>query len=203
MHDSLLVRRVECLRELGGDGQRLLERNRSLGEALCEVFAFHELHRQCDDSACVLEPVDRRDVRMIQRGEHLRLAPEAGDSLWIGREGLGQDLDRDLATELGVAGAIHLAHAASADGGEDLVRTDVGTGAQGQARGLYAPAAGEAARGRSSFAFQGRAVDVREACPPVPVCHIYREPHNDAGVSGRWLTRAVSAPAEPESIACI
>jgi hypothetical protein len=38
--------------------------NPSFGEALCEVFAFHQLHRQCDHSARVLEPVDRGDMRM-------------------------------------------------------------------------------------------------------------------------------------------
>ena len=40
----------------------------------------------------------------------------------VAREGVGQDSDRDLPTELGVAGALDLAHAAGPKGGRDLVR---------------------------------------------------------------------------------
>ena len=67
-----------------------------------------------------------RDVRMIQRRERLRFALEPREPLGIGGERLGQDLDRDVATELRVARAIDLAHAAGPEGGEDLVRADTG-----------------------------------------------------------------------------
>ena len=70
------------------------------------------------DAAAVLEAVDLRDVRMIQRGERLRFALEARQAVGVGRERLGQDLDRDVAIELRVARAIDLAHAACADSGE-------------------------------------------------------------------------------------
>ena len=40
-----------------------------------------------------------RDVRMIQRREDLRFALEPGQSLAVGRERFGQDLDRDLSLE--------------------------------------------------------------------------------------------------------
>jgi hypothetical protein len=46
------------------------------------------------------------DVRMIERGERLRLPFEARQSLWIARKELGQDLDRDVAIQLPVAGAV-------------------------------------------------------------------------------------------------
>ena len=48
---------------------------------------------------------------MVQRGEGLRFVPEPGGALGIRGEHLGQDLDRDVAIQAGVAGAIHLAHA--------------------------------------------------------------------------------------------
>ena len=63
----------------------------------------------------VLEAVDRRDVRMVERGEDLRLALEAREPLGIARERVGQNLQRDVAVELGVAGPIDLAHPAGAD----------------------------------------------------------------------------------------
>ena len=52
---------------------------------------------------------------MIQRGEDLRLAPEPGEALGIEREGVGQHLQRDVAAEVRIAGAIDLAHAAGAE----------------------------------------------------------------------------------------
>ena len=70
------------------------------------------------------EPVDRRDVRMIERGEDLGLALEAGEALGVVCEQVGQDLERDVATELRVARAIDLAHAAGAEQREDFVGTE-------------------------------------------------------------------------------
>ena len=58
---------------------------------------------------------------MVQRREDLRFALEPRQALGIVRERVGQDLDRDVAIELRVAGPIDLAHAAGAEGGEDLV----------------------------------------------------------------------------------
>ena len=68
-----------------------------------------------------LQPVDRADVRVIERRERPRFAREAGAALGIGGEVRGQDLDRDVATELAVARAIDLAHAAGAERRHDRV----------------------------------------------------------------------------------
>ena len=58
---------------------------------------------------------------MIERGERLRFTLEARQAIGIGREQLGQHLDRDVAVETRVAGAIDLAHAARAEHTGDLV----------------------------------------------------------------------------------
>ena len=50
--------------------------------------------------------------------------------LRIGDEDVRQDLDRDVAIELRIAGAIDLAHSAGAERAEDLVRTEARAGAQ-------------------------------------------------------------------------
>jgi len=65
---------------------------------------------------------------MVQGGEHLRLALEPGEPVLIEREGLGEDLQRDVATELGVARPIHIAHAAGVDFGGNLVRAEARAG---------------------------------------------------------------------------
>ena len=48
----------------------------------------------------------------------------------IAGEVIGQDLHRDLAPELGVAGAVNLAHAACPDRRDDLVRAETRAGGQ-------------------------------------------------------------------------
>ena len=117
MDDPLLVRRFERLGDLLRDRQRFVERNRL--RARCDrasVVALDQFQDERVRLAAVLEPVDRADVRMVQRGEHLRFALEAREAIRIARERVGQDLQRDVAIQLRIARAIHLAHAAGAKG---------------------------------------------------------------------------------------
>ena len=44
--DALLVRGFECLGDLPGDGQRLVERNRASRDTLREVVALDQLHHE-------------------------------------------------------------------------------------------------------------------------------------------------------------
>jgi hypothetical protein len=76
--------------------------------------------------------VDSRDVRVIQRREGLGFTLEARKPISVVRERLGQDLDRDVAIQLRVAGPEDLAHAPFADTGDNFVDTETGTGGKGQ-----------------------------------------------------------------------
>ena len=104
-------------------------RRRGIGpalQALGEVLALDELHgeevgRRPVVEARALEAVEVGDVRVVERGEHLRLALEAGEPLGVRGEGLGQELERDVAAELRVGRAVDLAHAARAERGGDPV----------------------------------------------------------------------------------
>jgi hypothetical protein len=78
----------------------------------------------------LLQPVDVRDVRMVQGGEDFGFALEACQALGVSRHRLWQHLDGDLALQVGVGGAIDLAHAACAEGGQDLIRAEARAGAQ-------------------------------------------------------------------------
>jgi hypothetical protein len=60
---------------------------------------------------------------MVEQRERLRFACEPSEPIWIVGEGVGQELQRDVAIQLRVVCAIHLAHAASAEGRSDFVRT--------------------------------------------------------------------------------
>ena len=96
-----------------------------------EILALDELHDQ--RATCrrpSLEAVDLRDVRVVERGERLRLALEAHQAIRIAGERRRQHLDGDVAIELRVAGAIHLAHAARAERAGHLERADPCTARQ-------------------------------------------------------------------------
>src|SRR5580765_5596374 len=61
---------------------------------------------------------------MVERGEELGFAFEAGDAIGIDSEEFRQDLQRDIAIQLRVARAIDLAHPAGTQWGKDLVRAE-------------------------------------------------------------------------------
>jgi hypothetical protein len=57
-------------------------------------------------------------------------AMKVREPVGMGGERIRQDLQRDVATEFGVAGAIHLTHSAFANDGSNLARSK--TGSEGQ-----------------------------------------------------------------------
>ena len=61
---------------------------------------------------------------VAQAGDRPGLALEAGESFGVPRHVLGEDLDCDVATEAGVAGAVDLTHSPGPDRGQDLVRAE-------------------------------------------------------------------------------
>ena len=78
-----------------------------------------------------LQTVDGGDVRMVQRGQDLGLTLEAGQAVGVISKHVRQDLQRHVPVQLGVTGAIDLAHAARSDEGGHFVRAEAGTGAEG------------------------------------------------------------------------
>ena len=84
--------------------------------------AWHDLHDDDLSRADAFEAVNGRDVRMIERGEHLRFAGESRDAIRVVRKAVGQDLERNVATELRIAGAIHCSHSAFAQFRSDAIR---------------------------------------------------------------------------------
>jgi hypothetical protein len=67
------------------------------------------------DAGSLFETVDVRDVGMVEGGQRLRFAGEAGEAFRDAPEKLGHDLQGDVAVEPGVPGAIDLARAARAE----------------------------------------------------------------------------------------
>ena len=82
---------------------------------------LHQLQHQRPRPLGFLDAVDGGDVRVVQAGQDLRLPLEPGEAVWIGSEGVGEDLQRDLAAQLGVGGLPDLTHAAAAETGGHVV----------------------------------------------------------------------------------
>ena len=132
MDDALLVRGFERLRDLLGNGQRFVDRDGTVRDTLGEIVTLDEFHHEGVYATGLLEPVDRRDVGMIQRRERLRLALETRQAFGISRERVRQDLDRDLAAERRVRRTADLPHTALAYGRADFVHAETSAGSEGQ-----------------------------------------------------------------------
>ena len=91
-------------------------------------LARQVLHHEVGGAVMLADVVQRADVRVVQPGDGLGLALEAGTAVGVGAELGRQDLDGDAAIEAGVAGLVDLAHAARADGGLDLVGPEARAG---------------------------------------------------------------------------
>ncbi len=108
-----------------GDRERILrrapERERATRQPVSKRFPFEKLGDRENDRAFLPEIVDREDVRMRQRRDGTRLALETGERVGVLGKTRGKDLDRDLAAEPRVVGAVHFSHSARADRREDFI----------------------------------------------------------------------------------
>ena len=69
VHDPAFVRRFDGMRDLSGDRQGVRDRQGPIGETVGQRRPFDELEHECPEWAGLLEPIDRGNVRVIQRGE--------------------------------------------------------------------------------------------------------------------------------------
>ena len=83
MNDPFAVRVVECAEHVGGDAQRLVERQRArLLQPRLERFSFHVLGGQKGDDVVLVTGLEQRDhVGVMQRGAQFRLALKAAVEL--------------------------------------------------------------------------------------------------------------------------
>ena len=67
---------------------------------------------------------------MFERCEDVRFSREASQALPGSSVKTGQNVDRNVAVQLRIAGAVHLAHAACVKQADDFIRADARTRAQ-------------------------------------------------------------------------
>ena len=89
------------------------------------------LHDEKRGAVLVADVVERADVRVIERGDRAGFILEPRAEVWLGRQRRREHLDRHDAVEPGIAGPIHLAHAAGSHQRLQQV------GSQARARGKW------------------------------------------------------------------
>jgi hypothetical protein len=95
MHDALFVGGFQRVGNLSRDRQRVRHRNRAARDEDGQVVAGHEFHDQRATARVrrwVLDAVDLRDVRMIQRRQRPRLAFESREPVGIAVKEPGSNL---------------------------------------------------------------------------------------------------------------
>ena len=142
VHDPLPVRLVQCVGDLDAVPQRLLQRQRTLREALAERLPLEQLHHEILGLALPPHVVERADVRMRELRDRLRFPLEALASIRGRHRPFRQHLDRDGALEPRVPRLVDLSHPARANGREDLVRAEARARDQGQPGLSLHPATG-------------------------------------------------------------
>jgi methyltransferase family protein len=77
-----------------------------------DVVTMHRViccYPEASDADALVDAMDGRNVWMIERGRHARLALETRQRFRVARECSRQNLDRDIAAKLGIVGAINIA----------------------------------------------------------------------------------------------
>ena len=133
MNHPRLVRRFQRLGNLLRNRQRVVDWNRALRDTVDEGRPLDQLQDQRAASLDLVfrNAVDGGDVRVVEAGQDLGFPLEPGEAIRISREGVGEDLQRDLAVELGVGGLPDLAHAALANEGGHVIVPEAGASGQG------------------------------------------------------------------------
>src|SRR5207253_1610501 len=124
MDDAEAVRGIERAGDVGGDAQRVAQRQRPARERVGERLPLQVLHDEVVDAVLMPDVVERADVRMVQPRDRPRLPLETLAQRRARGELRRQDFDGDVAAEARVAGAIDLAHAAGAERRDDFVGTE-------------------------------------------------------------------------------
>lgn len=93
-----------------------------------------EFRHQIRGALVRADVVDGEDVRVIEGAGGLRLDGEAAYAIVVSREVGTEDFDRHVAPETRITRTIHLAHASSPDGTDQLIRTQSTAWGQSHAR---------------------------------------------------------------------
>ena len=121
VHDPLGVRRFEGVGNLNGQRQQLVHFHGLPAHPLRQGLPLEQLHDDEVPAFVLLNRVDGADVGVIEGGSGARFALEALQQLAVLSHLGRKKLQGHAATELGVLGFVHHAHATRAQFAENLV----------------------------------------------------------------------------------
>jgi len=110
--------------------KRVVERKRTARDSLIKGFAFDELQHEILLTVRLLKTMNRADVRMIQRREHLCFSLKPRQPIRITQQMLRQRLDGHRPIKPRVVRKIHDAHSALAKLRADFVAAEFCAGGE-------------------------------------------------------------------------
>ena len=114
MHDAFFVRCRQPVRDLHSVIDRPAQRYLPAPDPLAQRLAFEQLCHHVRHTLVRPHLVHGKNVGMIQRRRRAGFLLKAPQPVGIGRDGLGQNLDRDFAVQPRVVRTINLTHSARA-----------------------------------------------------------------------------------------
>ena len=120
MDDALIMGKLQRVANLRHDGQGFARGHAAGGEQLAEIDAVHKFHEEIELAAGFAKFVEGDDAGMIELGERLSLAGEAGGKGRFLADAGREDFQRDNAVQFYLPGLVNGAHAALADEFEDF-----------------------------------------------------------------------------------
>jgi hypothetical protein len=124
VYDALGVRRIQRIRHLNGQVQKVVKVKRARRDLVFESRTLQVLHHQEWPALVPVDIVKRADVGMVQGGDGARLSLEALHRGAVSRQRFRQKLHRHRAAQAGIFGLIDDTHPAAAQHGDDPVMGD-------------------------------------------------------------------------------
>src|SRR2546423_5510075 len=113
--NTVLVRILQRLTNGRHDRERLGRPEFPLAQELAEIDAIHKFHEQKVEAACLSEIINRHDVRMVERGQSLRLACESLRKLSVLDTFRREELESDEPVQGFLPRLIDHAHSATSE----------------------------------------------------------------------------------------
>ena len=131
MHHVVSMCRIESVRDLNPDLQRLVDRQRAFLQPVGERLTVEQLHHEERRAVVLSYVMERADMRVRQLRDGSRFPVQPVFELRVPSERGAQDLDGDGPVEPRVARLVDFAHAPRAERREDLVGAEASANGQG------------------------------------------------------------------------
>ena len=124
MNDSRGVRFGKSIRNLVGELEKLLVRQRLSAKHLSERLSLYVLHGDVASTFMFADVVNSDDVRVVERGSCVGFLLETPQAFRIQGKILSQDFDGHIPAELEVLSSIDLSHSAGTNARHNFVRAE-------------------------------------------------------------------------------